>query len=179
MAAPNFDKMEANVMEAVKIKRPTIITIIAILILLSIPVDIVKFVSLNRTKYQENIKNDEILIKDGKIQYQNKIIYWDKQGNAKKSIIKNRLIRNKKITSIYIVFKFFKGVFIVLDILLFYGLWNLKKWTYVILIMGMSLGILFNVILMFFNIIAIAFLLVLGIALITLGVKNYGRYFVY
>ena len=165
--------------EVVKVKRPIVITIFAILVLLPIPVDIINLVTLNKIRYQEDIKNDETLIKNGKITYRGKTIYWEKQSDVQKNIIKRRLIRGKKIVSIYGVFKIFKSIFVVLGAFLFYGLWSLKKWTYVPLIAGFGFGILFNIILVFLNPIALLFLIAPAVASIIFGIKYYGRYFVY
>lgn len=162
-----------------KNKRPIIITIFAILVLLSIPGDIVKLVVFNKAKYQEDIKNDETLIKSGEVTYRNKTVYLEKQHDAQKNIIKSRLMRNKKIESIFFVFKFFKGMFVVLNIFLCYGLWNLRKWVYIPLMLGIGLGVLFNIILMFFNSILLLFLTTLSLAAIIYGVRKYGSYFVY
>ena len=130
-------------------KRPIVVTIFAILTLLSVPADIVTFAKLHKGTYQEYIKNDESLIRDGELNYHGKTIQWERQGDFQKKIIAKRLVQNKKIVLEFSIFRFFKGLFIVLSIVLFYGLWKLKKWAFIALLLNTIALILFNVIFVF------------------------------
>ncbi len=162
-----------------KNKRPIIITIFAILILLSIPLDIINVMAMTGKTYEEYIKNDESLMKEGKLAYQGKTIYWEKQSDAQKRIIIDRIARNKKILSNFFLFRIFKGSFVLLSMILFYSLWNLKKWTCIVLIANIFFGILFAVMFEFFNSAELMLSLVLGIILFILAVKFYGKHFVH
>lgn len=159
-------------------KRPIVVTIFAILTLLSVPADIVTFARLHKDTYQEYIKNDESLIRDGELNYHGKTIQWERQSDFQKKIITKRLNRYKKIASAFSLFRFFKGLFIVLPMVLFYGLWKLRKWVCMPLIIYMVFGILFNAIFPFFTFGQTIFAIALDVVFLMLGVKFFRKYFI-
>ena len=130
-------------------KRPLFITVFAILILLMILSDMITVITLNKEKYKADIKNSETLIKDGQIIYRNIPVYWAKQSDFAKNRIVKQLNTQKIIVSKFSLYRIFKLVFIFSSILLFYGLWKLKKWIYIVIIIEAIFGVMFNGIFMF------------------------------
>lgn len=160
-------------------KRPTFITIFAILILISVPFDLFNAITLNKGYYQQDVKNNDTLINKGEIVYRDTTVYWKKQSDfAKKGIIKH-LDMQKKILDKFSLYRFFKYLFSILSIILFYGLWNLKKWTIISLIVIDLFGIIFNVIFPFLILSNLVLMSILGVALLILMFLFYKKYFIF
>jgi len=160
-------------------KRPLIITIFAILVLLSVPGDLFKAITLNEKQYQEDIENVESLIRNGVIKYRGRTIYWKDKDDFQKKMVINKLDIQKKILSKSFLYRIFKSVFVILNLFLFYALWKMKKWTFIILIISTIAVILFNIIFMFLTNTHFLLLLVPYIILLILVCLGYRKHFVY
>ncbi|MFH1440956.1 MAG: hypothetical protein ABIH18_02790 [Candidatus Omnitrophota bacterium] len=172
----------ANDKENVKCnKRPFFITLIAILTLISIPVDFLKVITLDKNKYQDEITRNETLIKDGKIKYHNRPVYWEKQSDFRKKIIISQLAIRKKILSKLLFYKVFQWAFVFLNSILFYALWKMKKWVFRILVPNITVLFLFNILFIFNSMSNIQILLYLmpGLMFFLLIFTRYKKYFIY
>ena len=161
----------------IKNKRPVFIAALAILILLPVPADLFTVITLNKDKYKEDIQNSGTLINEGHIKYRNSTVNWINQSEFSKKRIINRLNYQKKIVENFFLYRTFKWFFIGSSVLLFYGLWNLKRWTLIIFVINILLAGVFNAIFAFFSFQLQAIFLVLDIGLLVLAVVCHKKYF--
>ncbi|MFH1441013.1 MAG: hypothetical protein ABIH18_03095 [Candidatus Omnitrophota bacterium] len=160
-------------------KRPFSITVIAILILVTIPLDLLEVITLDKNKYQDAITLSETLIKDGEIKYRNIPVYWEKQNDfARKRIIAD-LNTKRKIVSKFYIYRNSKILFIVSSLFLLYGFWNLKKWIFIIIAINMIFAAVFNNIFIFIAFMPYIFLFAIAVISFICMALVYKKYFIY
>ena len=158
-------------------KRPAILNVLAIFVILSVPGDLFTAVTFDKDKYKEDIRNTRLLIESGAAKHEDRIVYWKEKSDVEKKLIIARLTIQEKISSRPFLFRIFKCFCAILSLLVFYVLWNMKKWAFMVLLAQIVFLAVFNIIFTFFT--HFLFLFIPYVLLIVLFFVFYRKYFVH